>query len=120
MQLNQQIKNRIFSKPFFVNFPFLLVLSLLSVLPLNAQSGQGSLGGLVVDSQGSAVPDANLSVKSQETGTVVTTRSNGEGTFSIRPLNPGTYTLTVERTGGLRSSKGSLLTLSRTSRYHLH
>lgn len=83
-----------------VPLSFILAVVLLTYPSIGlAQSGQASLNGQVRDDQGAVVPDALVSVRSNETSVLVTSRSNNQGSFTIRPLNPGTYTLTVERQG---------------------
>lgn len=74
-------------------------LSLLCSGVAYAQSGQASLSGQVRDAQGAAVADAAITIKSNETSVLVTSRANDQGAFSVRPLNPGIYTVTIEHAG---------------------
>jgi hypothetical protein len=65
-----------------------------------AQQTSATLSGVVKDAQGALVPNAKVVVTNQEQGAVVrelTTAS--DGSFTIFPLNPGIYLLTVEAAG---------------------
>lgn len=72
----------------------------LSVVPakLSAQY-RASLQGTVTDPQGAAVPDASVTLTSKETNTSKTATSGNSGVYSIPGLAPGSYSLTVEKTG---------------------
>jgi outer membrane receptor protein involved in Fe transport len=64
-----------------------------------AQDVTGSVRGIVVDQQGGVVPGATVTAKSQTTGADRATTSDDSGNFTITKLNPGKYTLTVEKAG---------------------
>jgi outer membrane receptor protein involved in Fe transport len=68
-----------------------------------AQATTGTLRGTVTDANGGAVAGANVTVKSEATGTVSPIKTTGEGTFDVPALQPGTYTVTVEAPGFKRS-----------------
>src|SRR5829696_7805364 len=55
--------------------------------------------GQVTDSAGAAVPNVRIVARHVDTGIERTVQSSEEGTFTIFPLNPGEYTLTVEQAG---------------------
>ncbi len=74
------------------------LLSLLLVTSASAQF-RASLQGTVVDPNGAVVPEANLTLTSQETSFAKTGTSNGEGVFTLSGLAPGKYALTVEKPG---------------------
>jgi Carboxypeptidase regulatory-like domain len=63
-----------------------------------SQSEPGSIDGTVVNAGLFAVPDAKVTL-SDAAGKVFTTQSDQVGKFSFTNLNPGTYTLHVEKTG---------------------
>jgi carboxypeptidase family protein/TonB-dependent receptor-like protein len=72
--------------------------SLITVAPVLAQQ-QGSISGKVTDPDGLALPGATVTVTEQNTGfnrMVITAQT---GAYSVAPLTPGTYTLTVEMPG---------------------
>ena len=64
-----------------------------------AQSGQGSITGSITDAQGAAVPGAKVTVTATDTQAFTTTESNNAGLYNAIALNPGDYTVTVERSG---------------------
>jgi outer membrane receptor protein involved in Fe transport len=80
---------------------YLLIVSLASVsaTPNFAQNLTGTLRGVVLDQQGKVVPDASMTVTSENTGTSVTTTSSSAGTYSIPDVPSGTYKLKVEANG---------------------
>lgn len=56
--------------------------------------------GVVVDPQGSAAPNAKISIVDEAKGTLVRElTSNNDGSFLIPALQRGTYTLKFETTG---------------------
>src|ERR1700722_11903047 len=86
---------------FFINR--LTLVSILMMLTYGTQAfGQGtsaSLTGQIIDATGAAVIDAAVAVKNTSTSLTQTTTSNKEGVYTITPLPPGNYTLTVEAKG---------------------
>lgn len=76
----------------------LCALLLLNVGVLAQESAvKGNLAGSVVDSTGAVVPSAKVTLTGP-TGTATTT-SDGEGNFSFNRLDPGQYSVKVERQG---------------------
>jgi len=73
-----------------------------------AQVATGSLGGLVVDANGAAVPAASLTVKNEATGTEIRTQSSGAGVYVFPSLNTGVYTITAEKTDFKKVSRGNI------------
>lgn len=74
----------------------------------SAQTGQGAIGGSVTDNLGALIPGAKVEVVSQSTGVKQTTTTNSNGLFRIQSLNPGLYTVTVEKDGFQRVSEQSV------------
>ncbi len=64
-----------------------------------AQSAAGTLDGHVTDASGAAVPNARVIIENQATNVKLTTVTSGDGRFYERYLLPGTYNVTVEKTG---------------------
>jgi Carboxypeptidase regulatory-like domain/TonB dependent receptor-like, beta-barrel len=64
-----------------------------------AQSGRGTISGLVSDPSESAVPLANVVATEQDTGVVTATRSGEHGLYSLLNLPPGLYTVTFTAPG---------------------
>jgi hypothetical protein len=64
-----------------------------------AQNATGTIDGKVVDASGAAIPAATVTIENTATNVKLTTPSNGEGRFYQRYLLPGTYNVTVEKSG---------------------
>jgi hypothetical protein len=79
----------------------LTILISLFVLALQgyAQNITGSMSGRVVDAQGAAVPNANVTANEPAKQVNITTKTTGQGEFSLAGLQPGNYTVSVEATG---------------------
>src|ERR1700687_5540936 len=60
-----------------------------------AQTETGQIVGKVTDPNGQVVPGATVTVKSVDTGREVTATSNGEGSYTVPALQPGSYDVTV-------------------------
>jgi len=73
---------------------FLLLFSLTA----NAQY-RASIQGIVSDPEGAVIPDAQVTITSNETNISHTTRTSGGGAYAITGLAPGSYRLTVEKAG---------------------
>jgi hypothetical protein len=58
-----------------------------------------SITGRITDPGGAVVPNATVTAQSTTTGVTSTATSNGEGYYSIPALNPGSYDVTVSKTG---------------------
>lgn len=62
-------------------------------------SGQGSISGTVTDSTDAVIPNAEVVATNVATGVKTPRRSTETGYFVISPLQPGTYTVTVNAKG---------------------
>ena len=82
---------------FAAGFTGLLVLTTGSA---SAQlSGKGSITGTVTDPTGAVVPGATITATNPATGFSVTETSKSAGEFTISPLDPGIYVITVKANG---------------------
>src|SRR5713226_9306530 len=73
---------------------------LLSTLPLFGQStSTGTVVGQVTDETDAAVAGATVSLIDHTTGTTKTTATNEAGRYVFVNVNPGTYDITVSKTG---------------------
>jgi hypothetical protein len=75
-----------------------LALTLLSS-PLAAQTTFGSISGTVTDASGAAVSGAQVTLTSAATSAKQTFTTGADGLYSFVNLNPGQYTLEVEKSG---------------------
>jgi iron complex outermembrane receptor protein len=64
-----------------------------------AQSGDGTISGVVRDSSGAAAPGATVTVRNQASGQEQTTTTSQEGTYSVANLPAGVYTVTADLKG---------------------
>ncbi len=64
-----------------------------------AQESRANLLGRVTDAQGAAIPKASVTVTSDEAGVRFHAVSNEQGLWTVRFLNPGPYTISVQAAG---------------------
>jgi hypothetical protein len=65
----------------------------------SAQKITGLITGTVTDPSGAAVPGATVTVVNERTSATRSATTNEQGSFSFPELDPGVYTLTVNKTG---------------------
>ena len=73
----------------------LVAFGLVTGASITAQSGRGTLTGVVNDANGAAVPGATLNLRETNTGNAYNGATTSDGLFSFPELPPGTYTLQV-------------------------
>jgi len=78
---------------------FLAVLLVLSPRALVAQTGAGSITGLIVDESGAAVPGVQVTATNQATNVAYVAITNGAGNYTISNIVLGTYVVKAELTG---------------------
>lgn len=78
---------------------WLIIFLSLGLLDALAQAPSGTLSGTVLDQSGAVIPEANIVLKSEESGAIRRTTSNKEGFFTIVAIPAGSYTVTVEARG---------------------
>jgi len=78
---------------------FLLLFSLVVVMPSVAQIATGGVAGQVVDPQGAVVRQAKVVVRDPGTGVARTLETVSDGTFRVDGLAAGTYEVTVSAGG---------------------
>jgi outer membrane receptor protein involved in Fe transport len=64
-----------------------------------AQTLYGGLTGTIADGTGAAVPGAAVTIKNEDTGLEMTAVTDGTGTYTIRNIAGGTYTLKASLQG---------------------
>ena len=77
----------------------LAVLFVFAVLPSASQETTSDVGGHVSDPNGLAVAGAKVTVSNTNTGLLRVVETTETGDFSINKIPPGTYKITVEKTG---------------------
>ena len=84
--------------------PLEILMLLLLVMPVLAH-GQaisvngGAIEGTITDGSGSIVPDAAITIVGSDTNVTKSLKSDSRGFYSLGPLNPGPYTVTVDAPG---------------------
>ncbi|HET8922529.1 MAG TPA: TonB-dependent receptor [Candidatus Acidoferrum sp.] len=78
---------------------FLLIVSLLCVVPAAGQSPNATINGIVLDPSGAAITGAQVVVVNDATGAQYSTRTNGEGIYVVPNLPPGLYRVQVSNSG---------------------
>jgi hypothetical protein len=81
---------------------------LASAISATAQTGQGVIGGSVRDASGAVIPGAKVNIVSETTGVLQTTVTNQNGLFQVQSLNPGLYTVSVQKDGFARMTTKSV------------
>src|ERR1700751_2894885 len=89
---------------------FVTLCFLLSLAGVALGQSTGTVNGRVIDQGGAVVPDATVTAVNEDTGITRTTKTNGNGLYSIPALEPGQYDIRVEMKGFAPSeSKGAKL-----------
>src|ERR1700761_1848083 len=92
---------------FLVNLVLVGVVSMFAAGEALAQ-GYGAISGTVSDPAGAVVPGATVTATQAGTGLVLSTTSNGEGTFVFPTLAPSVYDLSVSHSGFATYSERAL------------
>jgi hypothetical protein len=89
--------------------------------PALAQSGRGTISGLVKDASGSVVPGVTVTATNRGTNAVTTAVTNADGLYSFRNLPLGTYSVGFSMSGfkpftqdGIEVHLGDVLTVDHT------
>jgi hypothetical protein len=80
----------------------LAITALALVIPINAKAqlaGTGAITGTVTDTTGAIIPNATVTATSVATNVKTVRTTTGAGDYTITPLAPGAYTLTVSARG---------------------
>ncbi len=75
------------------------IFCLLLLSQLATAQYRAGIQGTVTDQSGAVIPDATVTLTSQETNVSRTTKSSANGTYTFPGLAPGLYTLTGEKAG---------------------
>jgi hypothetical protein len=71
----------------------------LAVSPAYAQFDTAAVTGTVLDPSGSAIPNAKVSLRNTDLGTVLTRKTDSRGSYDFPDVQVGTYTVTVDAPG---------------------
>src|SRR5260370_28804089 len=90
---------------------FLLMVSFLCLFlsAAQAQKTSGTITGTITDSTCAVVPEATVDVVNAATNARRTVKRNGQGGYSFPELEPGTYRLTVSKTGFKKVTERNLV-----------
>ncbi len=96
---------------FVIRFSF--IVTLFFIVPVSyTQDFQGSLAGVVMDSSGGSIPDADIVLQSTASSLERQTKSDNRGEFRFSDLLPGVYKVTVRATGLAEASSTVTITVS--------
>lgn len=77
-------------------FAFCLAVFLTAATNAFPQIGTGTITGIVFDSTGAVLPDADVEVINVDRNTKHLTRTNSTGDYTVTALEPGHYSITVQ------------------------
>jgi carboxypeptidase family protein/TonB-dependent receptor-like protein len=80
-------------------FSILGLIVFLFSISVSAQEARGTITGNVKDANQAVIPSASVKVTNMAMGTTVSVTTNDAGVFQAVYLIPGTYKITIERTG---------------------
>src|SRR5690348_7016371 len=87
----------------FINVSIGLAIALFTLLAMpskaHAQLTRGAISGTVRDQNGAVVPGAQVKVTNPQTNVTRETTTNDEGFYRVGAVEPGTYTVLVEKEG---------------------
>ncbi len=89
-----------------------------AAFPAAAQTTAGQITGIITDPTGAAIPRASVVARNAATGVSRQTNSNESGNYSVPLLEPGGYTVTVQKEG-FRVAERAGITLSVNSTVRL-
>jgi hypothetical protein len=99
MSLSLKLNRWGITSVFFGLAAALCVFLLTSATPAMAQSATGTITGQITDQQGASIAGANIHLAEPSTSSVHDTMSNDVGRYTITNVNPGTYDVTVTKSG---------------------
>ncbi|HEV2418308.1 MAG TPA: carboxypeptidase-like regulatory domain-containing protein, partial [Terriglobia bacterium] len=75
---------------------------------LFGQSFLGSITGVVKDTAGAVIPQAEVTLRSASTGLQLKAKTDSAGDYLFSNLQPGAYTITVSQTGFMQVRSGNI------------
>ncbi|PYS72267.1 MAG: hypothetical protein DMF69_08110, partial [Acidobacteria bacterium] len=76
-----------------------VIVALICVVAIHAQTNRGAISGTVMDQNGAAVPGATVTVTNIGTNQSTKVTTSGDGSYSVNSLDPVEYRIVVEATG---------------------
>lgn len=86
----------------FSGWKWLAILAIALITPFSAKAqlaGTGAIAGTVTDATGAIIPNAKVTATSGATNIKTIRSTTGAGDYTITPLSPGMYTVTVSAKG---------------------
>jgi hypothetical protein len=85
----------------------------LAILVISATSAMGqevraTIGGKVTDAQGAVVPEAAITITSEDTEVIQHATTNTQGNWVVQFLLPGTYRFSIEKTGFKKAERKNI------------
>ncbi len=77
----------------------MLAIALLLAIPASGQERFGSITGMIYDASKAVLPGAEVTLVNKETKKAYTTTSGNDGKYYARDLEPGRYSITVQKEG---------------------
>src|SRR5690348_7110200 len=68
-------------------------------MPAFGQTDQGAITGVVTDQTGAAIPNAQVTLTSNDTGLVLTQTTSGSGVYTFSPVKIGSYKIAASASG---------------------
>ncbi len=94
-------------------FCLLMGILIALALPGQAQEFRATVSGQVTDASGAVMPGATITARNVATNATYKTESGDDGEYTLRNLDPGSYVITVEKTGFRRLVReGAVLQVS--------
>ncbi|MEO7029651.1 MAG: TonB-dependent receptor [Acidobacteriaceae bacterium] len=85
-------------KKLLVLFVFVMATLTVAVAQVTSTNG-GAIQGTITDASGAEIPGATVLIVNKETGFTKSITTDSAGYYSVGPLNPGPYTVTVSAPG---------------------
>ena len=93
-----------------------VLLQVWQVAPATAQSlTSGDIAGTITDPSGAVVPNAIVTLKSNDSGATQTRPTNSQGAYRFSLLSPGTYTISVSAPGFQKAQQQATATVGQAA-----
>ena len=108
------------SNTFVHTYLMLLLVALMAAVRVGAQtSTTGDIAGVVTDPTAAVVSGAPITLKNVDTGSSISTTSNGQGAYNFSLLQPGTYSVSANVAGFQKVLKTVTVTLGTSTTVNL-